>query len=84
MFIYFLHERVEEYFEEEHQVLNKPLHSNVIDIKFPKLPKDYSYWLSRPAQQEEKPDSGYGPYRKVIGYLRHVNSSPIINQNFYT
>ncbi|XP_057370682.1 uncharacterized protein LOC130691722 [Daphnia carinata] len=56
--------RVEEYFEEEHQVLNKPLHSNIIDIKFPKLPKDYSYWLSRPAQQEEKLDSGYGPYRK--------------------
>ncbi|XP_046440525.1 uncharacterized protein LOC124191378 [Daphnia pulex] len=56
--------RVEEYFEEEHQVLNKPLHSNIIDIKFPKLPKDYSYWLSRPTQQEEKPDSGYGPYRK--------------------
>lgn len=60
--------RVEEYFEEDHQVLNKPLHSNIIDIKFPKLkkPKDYSYWLSRSTQQEEKQDSSYGPYRKVI------------------
>lgn len=63
---------MEEYFEEDHQVLNKPLHSNIIDIKFPKIPKDYSYWLSRPAQQDEKSDSGYGPYRKVNNYFRTI------------
>ena len=65
--------RVEEYFEEDHQVLNKPLHSNIINIKFPKLPKDYSYWLSRPAQEEEKQDSSYGPYRKVTTILSRIS-----------
>lgn len=45
--------------------MNKPLHSNIIDIKFPKkVPKDYSYWLARP-KEEEKTNSSYGPYRKV-------------------
>jgi len=51
--------------------MNKPLHSidsNVIEIKFPKLPKDYSFWLSNNKQQEEKNslEQSYGPYRKVL------------------
>ena len=60
--------------------MNKSLHSNIIDIKFPKLPKDYSYWLFRPTQEEEKPESGYGPYRNVIIYCRvvHIYSNDIV------
>jgi len=65
--------RVEEYIEDDHQVWNKPLNSStsVINIKFPKLPKDYSYWLSRPVshQQEQKSDSSYGPYRNVCSQI---------------
>ena len=64
--------RIEEYLEDDHHVMNKPLHSNVIEMKFPKLPKDYSFWLSRTKQCEEQvkePTSAelsYGRYRKVI------------------
>merc|ERR1712135_51681 len=63
--------RIEEYFEDDHHVMNKPLHSmdsNIIEIKFPKLPKDYSFWLSRSKQQEEKTslEPSYGPYRKGV------------------
>lgn len=60
--------RFEEYFEDDQHVMEKPLHSsNVINIRFPKLPKDYSYWLSCSKRDEEKPVevAAYGPYRKV-------------------
>lgn len=68
--------RFEEYYEEDQQVLNKPLSSriHIIDIKFPKLPsKD----LGVKPSLGGKLDSSYGPYRKVcialtpcIVYLR--------------
>lgn len=67
--------RIEEYIEDDHQVWNKPLNSSaVINIKFPKIPKDYSYWLSRPTahQQEEKFDNNYGPYRNVYSLLSNL------------
>lgn len=52
----------------------------IIDIKFPKLPKDYSYWLSRPTNQEEKVDNSYGPYRKVSYNFFSAFSKKFINQ----
>lgn len=57
--------RVEEYYEEDQQVLNKPLNTkiHIIDIKFPKLPTKEGG--SSKASVEEKSDSAYGPYRKV-------------------
>jgi len=63
--------RIEEYFEDEHHVMNKPLHSmdsNVIEMKFPKLPKDYSFWLSHNKSQEDRIslEQSYGPYRKGV------------------
>lgn len=63
--------RIEEYFEDDHQVLNKPLHSmdpNIIEMKFPKLPKDYSFWLSSDKSQKDKMslEKTYGPYRKGV------------------
>ena len=50
--------------------MNKPLHSmdsNIIEMKFPKLPKDYSFWLSHNKSQEDRIslEQSYGPYRKV-------------------
>lgn len=70
--------RIEEYFEDDHHVMNKPLHSidsNVIEIKFPKLPKDYSFWLSNNKQQEEKNslEQSYGPYRKGVDNYKPCN-----------
>lgn len=59
---------VEEYLEDDQNVMEKSLHSNVIDMKFPKLPKDYTYWLScNNKKKEDQPatETGYGPYRKV-------------------
>ena len=57
--------RFEEYYEEDQQVLNKPLSSriHIIDIKFPKLPlKEFG---SVKPSLGGKLDSSYGPYRKV-------------------
>lgn len=77
---WYMYNRVEEYFEEDHQFLNKPLNmdTDVIDIKFPKLPvnKDQlqqrSLWFSFAKKTEEtKPDSSYGPYRKVVMPMEH-------------
>ena len=41
--------------------------SNIIEMKFPKLPKDYSFWLSHNKSQEDRIslEQSYGPYRKV-------------------
>lgn len=76
--------RFEEYYEEDQQVLNKPLSSriHIIDIKFPKLPsKDVG---SVKPSLGGKLDSSYGPYRKVcialtlcIIYLRSFLILPL-------
>jgi len=72
--------RFEEYYEEDQQVLNKPLSSriHIIDIKFPKLPsKD----LGVKPSLGGKLDSSYGPYRKVL--LDHQRRNMILISLIY-